>query len=121
MAAKKQETANRVSLAKKTAVEHQGELKIIRASELDKNGVTGVVASGILESIKPNKFNPAVNDYFLRGDDGTLYIVNSTSSLREQLEQPGTLGLNIEIEYKGKKKTKKGASWHQFEAFVVSK
>lgn len=120
MAAKKQETT-RVSLAKKTAGEQQGELKIIRASELDKNGVTGIVASGILEAVKPNKFNPAVNDYFLRNEDGTLYIVNSTSSLREQLEQPGTVGLNIEIEYKGKKKTKKGASWHQFEAFVVSK
>lgn len=96
----------------------QGELKIIRASELAKNGTTGVVAKGVLEKKEPNKFNPANDDYFIRDADGTLYIVNSTQSLKDQLGQDGVVGLNVTVEYNGKVKTKSGKGFHDFNCYA---
>lgn len=96
----------------------EGSLVIVRPSELDKAGTKGVVASGILEDIKPNKYNSAKNDYFIRGLDNTLYILNETTSLKEQLGQDGVKGLEVEVHYKGKVKTKKGNTFHDFEVFA---
>lgn len=104
---------------KKQATGTTGPVKIVRASELDKSGTTGTVASGVLESIKPNKFNTDKNDYFVRGTDNTLYIINSTQALADQLEQPEVLGKNIRIVYNGKQKTKNGKGFHDFEVFMT--
>jgi hypothetical protein len=95
-----------------------GAIKIIRASELAKNGTTGVVAEGTLEKVEPNKFNPAKSDYFIRGADNTLYIINETQSLKDQLGQDGVLGLKVRIEYNGKVKTKSGTGFHDFTCFA---
>jgi len=95
-----------------------GALVIVRPSELEKSGKTGVVAKGILESTKPNKFNPEKNDYFIRGSDNTLYILNETASLKDQLGQDGVIGLEVEVHYNGKVKTKKGKTYHDFEVFA---
>lgn len=96
-----------------------GKLVIVRASELAKNGTTGVVAKGILEKKEPNKFNPANDDYFIRDEtDDTLYIVNATQSLKEQLGQEGVVGLKVRIEYNGKLKTKSGKGYHDFSCFA---
>lgn len=98
--------------------ESQGALVIIRASELEKAGKTGTVAEGVLEKTEPNKFNPTKNDYFIRGADGTLYIVNETQSLKDQLGQDGVLGLKVRIDYNGKVKTKNGKGFHDFTCYA---
>lgn len=98
-----------------------GPTRIIRPSELAKTGTTGEVASGVLEKIMPNKFNEAKNDYFIRGSDDTLYIINETASLKEQLGQDGVVGSKVRVVYNGKKPTKKGnKSYHDFDCYLVT-
>jgi hypothetical protein len=95
-----------------------GDMKIIRPSELADAGITGTVAKGIFEKMEPNKFDTSKNDYFLR-DGETLYIVNTTKSLKEQLEQPGVIGMFVEIVYEGKVPTKNKKGFHQFEVYAT--
>jgi hypothetical protein len=99
-----------------------GAVKIVSASSLAAAGITGLVASGILEKMEPNKFYPEKSDYFVRGDDGTLYILNETATLKAQLGQPGVLGMKIEVIYLGKKEPKKKGdkAYHDFECFTVA-
>lgn len=98
-----------------------GKLVVIRPSKLAEEGASGVVASGTYEGAKPNKFDATKNDYFIRGADDTLYIINETKSLKDQLSQlDGTAGTKIEVEYEGKVKTKNGKGFHNFNVFVVS-
>lgn len=104
---------------KKAGDKADGELIIVRPSELAKQGKTGTVAQGILEKTAPNKFNPANKDYFIRGADGSLTIINETASLKEQLGQEGVVGMNVRIEYNGKKPTKNGKTYHDFSCFEV--
>ena len=103
----------------KATNEKLGELVIIRPSELATNGTTGVVAEGVYEGRKPNKFNAQKNDYFIRNGT-TLYIVNETKSLGEQLNQlDGEEGkATVEVVYNGKLSTKNGRGYHDFEVFV---
>ena len=113
--------ANRTSLKPaKAANGKEGVLKIVRPSQLDKDGITGIVASGILEKVEPNKFDATKSDYFIRNADGTLYILNETKSLKDQLGQDGTIGMNVEVEYLGKIKTKNGKGFHDFSCFVLN-
>lgn len=95
-----------------------GALVIVRPSELEKSGKTGVVAKGTYERARPNKFNPLKNDYFIRDLDNTLYILNETAGLKKQLEQAGVMGLEVEVYYNGKVKTIKGKTYHDFEVFA---
>jgi hypothetical protein len=104
------------SLKKANAAENQGPLVIVR--ELIKAGQTGTVAEGVLEKTEPSKFNPAAKDYFIRGADNTLYIVNETSALKEQLDDPTLIGKNIRVVYNGKVTTKTGKGYHDYECFV---
>lgn len=103
----------------KEGAKPDGELRIIRPSELAKSGTTGTVAEGVLESKKPNKFNPGNMDYFIRSDDGSLTIINETSSLKEQLGQDGVVGMRVRVDYNGKKPTKSGKTFHDFSCFEV--
>lgn len=115
-------TETRTSLKK--ANEAQGELTIIRPSELAKNGTTGVVARGVYEGAKPNKFNPAKSDYFIRGANNSLIILNSTQALEEQLGQlaaDGSDNAEVEVVYNGKAETKNKKGFHQFEVSVITK
>lgn len=113
-------TSNKTSLKNAGQELPKGELKIVRPSKLAADGTTGVVASGIYEGAKPNKFNAAKSDYFIRGADNTLYIINETSSLKEQLDQlTAETGTNVEVVYNGKKSTKSGRGFHDFEVFVI--
>jgi hypothetical protein len=105
-----------VSLKKPAAI--KGKIEIVRASALAEAGTTGTVAEGILEKVEPNKFNKDKNDYFIRGEDGTLYILNETQALKEQLGQPGILGLHVRVDYDGKQKTKNGKGYHSFNVFA---
>ena len=99
----------------------KGKVEIIRPSELATAGKTGVVAEGIFEGAKPNKFNAEKNDYFIRGADDTLYIINSTQGLAEQLGQPGLEGMKVRVEYEGKQKTKNGKGYHSFNVYAAKK
>lgn len=114
-------TATDSMVSLKPAKAADGKLVIVRASELAENGTKGVVASGILEGAKPNKFNADKKDYFIRNEDGTLYIVNGTTSLDEQLGQPGLEGMKVRVEYEGKVKTKNGKGYHSFNCFAEKK
>lgn len=95
-----------------------GAVKIVRPSALAKEGITGIVAEGVLEKTEPNKFNPASKDYFIRGSDNTLYILNETASIKEQLGQPGVIGLKVRVEYNGKVDTKNKKTYHDFSCFA---
>ena len=100
----------------KSAPADQGEIVIVRASKLAEAGTTGKVAWGKYEKSEPNKFNPQKNDYFVRGSDNTLFIINGTSSLSDQMEQlKGLEGTEVEIIYNGKKETKSGRGYHDFD------
>ncbi len=111
-------TETRTSLKQQGAA---GNTVIVRASALAEAGTKGIVAKGILEKTEPNKFNAANNDYFIRGTDGTLFILNDTASLRAQLGQPGVIGMKLEVVYNGKKESKKkgGKAYHDFEVFSL--
>lgn len=100
--------------------ESQGAIKIVRPSKLDAEGITGVVAEGIYEKWEANKFNAAKKDYFVRGADNTLYILNDTSSLGEQMEQLKGLegSAVVRVIYHGKKATKSGRGFHDFEVLL---
>ncbi len=113
----------KTSLKNKKATGNNDELIIVRPSELAKNGTTGVVARGVFEAARPNKFNPAVNDYFIRGDKNSLIILNGTASLREQLGQLASDGSDkatVEVVYNGKLKTKAGKDYHDFNVSVIT-
>jgi hypothetical protein len=97
----------------------KGKVIIVRPSKLEAEGKMGLVASGILEKTEPNKFDPTKKDYFIRGVDDTLYIINETATLKQQLGQDGVIGLQVEVHYNGKKKAKKsGKDFHDFECFA---
>lgn len=98
----------------------EGNIVILRPSKLAAEGTTGEVAKGVLEKIEKNKFDATKKDFFIRGADNTLYILNETKSLKDQLDNPALVGKTVRIEYKGKVKTKNGKGYHDFEAFLVS-
>lgn len=100
-----------------------GALVIVRPSKLDAEGKTGIVAKGWLEKVEANKYNADKVDFFLRDEaTNTLYIVNETKSLKEQLgDLPANGTVQIEIEYAGKEKTKNGKGYHNFECFVTGR
>ena len=94
-----------------------GALVIRRASQFEKEGIVAgtVVAQGIYESRKPSKFDPTKYDFFVRGADKTLYILNETSVLRNQMDQVSDLeGCQIRITYQGMGETKKLKPFHNW-------
>jgi len=99
----------------------KGAIEIVRPAELAEKNITGLVARGIFEKVEKNKFNAARNDYFIRGEDGTLFILNDTQALKEQLMQEGVMGQLVEVHYEGKVKTKNGQGYHNFSCFIVNK
>jgi hypothetical protein len=95
----------------------KGGLKIVDAAKMNKEGIKGVVAKGILEKIEPNKYDPKKGDYFIRDTDDTLYIVRETHAVKELLGQPGVVGLYVELTYNGNKPSKKSLKgYNDFEA-----
>lgn len=108
------------SAAKASGKEESGPLVIVRPSELAKNGTTGIVAQGIFEKTEPNKFDATKVDYFIRDEQtGTLYIINETKGLKEQLGQLNAKDKTaVEVVYNGKKETKNKKGYHDFEVFV---
>jgi len=112
-------TGTRTALSQKST-SNNNPMVIVRASELAANGTIGVVAKGTFEKMEANKFDDSKKDYFLRGADGTLYIINETQSIKEQLNDKSLLGKVIEVEYNGKKPTKRGKGYHDFACFLVA-
>ena len=84
-----------------------GNVTYIRPKELAENGITGVVAQGIFTGTTPNNFDESKNDYKVQLDDGTVAILNSTGSLRNQLEKVAT-GSYVRINYNGMEAIKTG-------------
>lgn len=93
---------------------------ILRPSKLEKDGKIGLIASGVFEKKEANKFDPKKEDYFIRGADDTLYIINETSELKKLLGQDGAVGLFVEVHYNGKKPSRKvgGKAYHDWEVFA---
>lgn len=98
--------------AKGGAAETQAPLIPVR--NLMKEGKTGTLAEGAYEGKFDGKYGP---EYRIRGADGTLFIVPNNQAVREQLE--GVLpGINLRLQYNGKKTTKAGRSFHDIEFFA---
>ena len=94
-----------------------GALVIRRASKFAEEGILAgtVVAQGIYETRKASKFDPTKFDYFIRGNDKTLYILNETAVLRNQMDEVASLeGCPIRITYEGTGETKKGKTFHNW-------
>jgi hypothetical protein len=99
-----------------------GNLVIVKAKKLNEEGKTGVVAKGIYERMDEEtsgKFKGS-RSYFVRDAAAdTLYIINGTQSLNEQLGQLNPADkTEVEIIYSGKTQTKAGNDFHQFEVMV---
>lgn len=124
-------TGTKTSL-KKANAEPLGPLVIVRPSALAEAGTTGVVAKGIYEGAikkpagvsKNGKAYKASVEYRIRDTNtDTLYILNNTQALSEQLGQlaaDGSDNAEIEVVYNGKKATKNGNDFHDFEVSVIS-
>jgi hypothetical protein len=96
-----------------------GNVKFIRAKELAASGITGVVAEGIYEGTIPNNFDETRSDYKVRLNDGSIAILNSTGSLKNQLSQVSP-GSYVRINYKGLETMKKGRmAGKEAHAFLV--
>jgi len=98
------ETANTKFARVDGKAERNGLLTIIKASELAKNNITGVVAQGTYLRSVTNKFKKT--DYMLATDKGDV-LVNGCGSLDKQMAgvQAGEL---IQIEYTGSFPIKEG-------------
>lgn len=92
-------------------------IEFIRPSRLAEEGITGVVAEGIYEGTLPNQLEPSRKDFKIRKSDGTLLVLNSTSSLTRQMDLVD-LNDGVQIVYNGLKTIKsgkaKGKSVHDF-------
>jgi hypothetical protein len=87
---------------------------LIPVRNLMKEGKVGTLAVGAYEGKFDGKYGP---EYRMRGADGTLYIVPNNQAVREQLE--GVLpGINLRLQYNGKKTTKAGRTYHDIEFFA---
>ena len=113
---------------KATSGKAQGPLVIVRAKDLAANGTTGVVAEGIYEGTKSKpagiaasgkKYGPST-EYRIRGADDTLYILNETKAIKDQLSQlTAEDNAKVRVIYNGKVATKGGQDYHDFEIFVL--
>ena len=96
------------------AVVEKIQAPLIPVRILMKEGKTGTLAEGAYEGKFDGKYGP---EYRIRGTDGTLFIVPNNQAVREQLE--GVLpGINLRLQYNGKKTTKAGRSFHDIEFFA---
>lgn len=105
----------------------QGEVRYIRASTLEKEGTTGVVAEGLYEGTKEveGKFGPQTI-IEIRAANGDLLRVNSAGNLGYRMEQAISKGLKvgmpIQITYLGKSKMSsgayKGTMAHSFDVLI---
>lgn len=101
----------------KSGKKDKGATVIVR--KLIKEGKTGVVAEGIYEGFRPNKHNAAKNDYLVRGADDTLFIIDESASVREQFAQlDGLPSVKVTLVFNGKKTTKSGRQFLDFELFA---
>ena len=101
----------------KSTNDELGALVILRASKFEQDGIKAgtVVAQGIYETRKASKFDETKFDYFVRGADKTLYILNETAVLRNQMDEVANLeGCPIRITYEGKGMTKKQKEFHNW-------
>jgi hypothetical protein len=109
-----------------------GPLVIVKPSKLAAEGITGVVAKGVFEGAvrkgagisASGKAYKASTEYRIRDmATNTLYILNETTALKEQLGElaaDGSDKVNVEVIYNGKKATKNGNDYHDFEVFTVA-
>lgn len=96
-------------------------IKFIRPSKLAAEGTTGVIAEGIYEGAVANSLEPTRRDFKVRLADGTLVILNSTSSLARQMEKV-ELNSAVQIVYNGTKLINSGkAKGKQYHDFTVLK
>ena len=102
--------------------EKAGNLVIVKAKKLNEEGKTGVVAKGIYERVDvetTGKFKGSQSHFIRDKATDTLYILNGTQSLNEQLAQLNPADkTEVEIIYSGKTQTRAGNDFHQFDVMV---
>jgi len=99
---------------KKDSVEY------IRASDLKKDGITGVVVEGTFLSTVPNNIDERKDDFKIEREDGSVVIVNGAGNLGFSMKNVDA-GDFIQIKYLGMqeiaKGPHKGRPSHNFEVF----
>lgn len=113
---------NKVSLKSGTGGASDAPLVIIKPGELAEKGATGVVARGVYEGIRTTDFKgKKLLSFEIRGDDGTLYSINNTKALADQLGQlKAEDKAKVEVVFNGKTVTKSGNDYYDFECFVIT-
>lgn len=103
--------------------QERGPLVIVKGKELAAAGTTGVVAKGKYLGSKVNivKGKP-LTSYQVRDEaTDTLYLINSTKALADQLNGiKAEDNISIEVVYNGCKDTNNGNTFHDFEVFKIS-
>lgn len=110
-----------------------GIIKIIKAGKLktyangEKSEETleaGTAVVGVLEAVEDNKYSTPEapkSDYKLRGEDGTLFVLPETASLKRQMNNVA-IGELLQITYNGKKTiTRKNGSSAPMHDFAVAR
>lgn len=99
-----------------------GNLEIVKAKALHAAGKTGIVASGTFERVETTadgKYKGS-KSYFVRNEaDDTLYIINGTTVLNQQMAQldPNDK-VNVEIVFIGQGTSKSGTNFYDWEVFT---
>lgn len=117
------------SLKKAASEEGQERGPLVPIRKLIEAGQTGLLAIGKFEGKKESEFTyknkqgkevtKTSVEYWVRGDDDTLYIFPNAQAVRTQLEDVA-VGTKIEAQFNGVKETKSGNTYHDYEFFVVA-
>lgn len=99
-----------------------GALVALKAKALAESNTTGIVAQGVFERVDVStegKYKGS-KSFFIRDAEGdTLYIVNGTKVLNDQMDQLNPKdGTEVEIAFNGKKTSKTGTEFYDWEVFV---
>lgn len=99
-----------------------GNLIALKAKALAEAGKTGIVAQGVFERVDvttEGKYKGS-KSYFIRDmENDTLYIVNGTKVLNDQLDQLNPAdGTEVEVAFNGKKTSKSGTDFYDWDVYV---
>lgn len=82
-------------------------VEYIRASDLKKDGITGVIVEGTFLGTVPNNIDEKKDDFKIEKEDGTVVIVNGAGNLGFSMKAVDA-GDFIQINYEGMQEIAKG-------------
>lgn len=94
----------------------------LKPKALSESGKTGIVAQGVYErlTVETEGKYKGSKSYFIRdSENDTLYVVNGTKVLNDQMDQLNPKdAVEVEIAFNGKKESKSGAEFYDWEVFI---